>query len=132
MIPFADGSDLAASVRNPASFCGLTGLRTTPGLVPSDVIDPLAAVGPIARSAQDAALLLAGLCSADSGRPLARPDRAADFVALRPASLRGPRVAGLTGSGLPVGLRLVGRYGADLRLLQIAAAISELVPPVFP
>src|SRR5690242_12158077 len=34
LIPFADGSDLAASVRNPASFCGLVGLRTTPGLVP--------------------------------------------------------------------------------------------------
>ena len=33
MIPFADGSDLAASVRNPAAFCGLVGLRTTPGLV---------------------------------------------------------------------------------------------------
>ena len=34
MIPFADGSDVAASVRNPAAFCGLVGLRTTPGLVP--------------------------------------------------------------------------------------------------
>ena len=46
MIPFADGSDLAASVRNPAAFCGLVGLRTTPGLVPADVLDPLAVVGP--------------------------------------------------------------------------------------
>jgi amidase len=35
LIPFADGSDLGASVRNPASFCGLVGLRTTPGLVPA-------------------------------------------------------------------------------------------------
>src|SRR6266571_3276475 len=63
MIPFADGSDLAASVRNPASFCGLVGLRTTPGLVPADMLDPLAVVGPIARTAPDAALLLAARCS---------------------------------------------------------------------
>jgi amidase len=93
MIPFADGSDLAASVRNPASFCGLTGLRPTPGLVPCETLDPLAAVGPIARSAEDAALLLAGLCSADPGLPFARPDRSPDFLGLRPASLRGLRVA---------------------------------------
>ena len=93
MIPFADGSDLAASVRNPAAFCGLVGLRTTPGLVPADVLDPLAVVGPIARTAPDAALLLAGMCGSDPGLPLARPDRAGDFLGLRPAPLRGLRVA---------------------------------------
>jgi amidase len=59
MLPFADGSDLGASVRNPAAFCGLVGLRTTPGLLPGDPFEPLAVIGPIARSAQDAALLLA-------------------------------------------------------------------------
>ena len=93
MIPFADGSDLAASVRNPAAFCGLVGLRTTPGLVPADVFDPLAVVGPIARTAPDAALLLAGMCGPDPGLPLARPDRAEGFLDLRPASLRGLRMA---------------------------------------
>jgi amidase len=93
MIPFADGSDLAASVRNPAAFCGVVGLRTTPGLVPSGVFDSLAVVGPIARSAPDAALLLAGICGQDPGLPLARPDVAADFLDLCPASLRGLPVA---------------------------------------
>jgi amidase len=93
MIPFADGSDLGASVRNPAAFCGLVGLRTTPGLVPSDLLDPLSVVGPIARSAADAALLLAGMCGTDPGLPLARPDRAARFLDLQPAPLRGLRVA---------------------------------------
>lgn len=93
MVPFADGSDLAASIRNPAAFCGLVGLRTTPGLVPAGVLDSLAVVGPIARSAPDAALLLAGMCGSDPGLPLARPDRAADFLGLRPARLRGLRVA---------------------------------------
>jgi len=93
MIPFADGSDLAASVRNPAAFCGLVGLRTTPGLVPANVLDPLGVLGPIARTAPDAALLLAGMCGSDPGLPLARPDRAGDFLGLRPAPLRGLRVA---------------------------------------
>jgi amidase len=93
LIPFADGSDLAASVRNPAAFCGLVGLRTTPGLVPADPLEPLAVIGPIARTAPDAALLLAGMCGSDPGLPLARPDRAGDFLGLRPAPLRGLRVA---------------------------------------
>jgi amidase len=93
MIPFADGSDLAASVRNPASFCGLIGLRTTPGLIPIDPFEPLGVVGPIARTAPDAALLLAGMCGPDPGLPLARPDRADSFLDLRPASLRGLRMA---------------------------------------
>ncbi len=93
MIPFADGSDLAASVRNPAAFCGLVGLRTTPGLIPADLLDPMGVVGPIARTAADAALLLAGMCGSDAGLPLARPDRPGDFLGLRPAPLRGLRVA---------------------------------------
>src|SRR5437773_2081474 len=57
MLPFADGSDLAASVRNPAAFCGLVGLRTTPGLIPADLLDPMGVVGPIARTAAMAPLL---------------------------------------------------------------------------
>src|SRR6478735_3454929 len=84
LIPFADGSDLAASVRNPASFCGL---------VPGDPFDPPGVVGPIARTAPDAALLLAGMCGTDPGRPMARPDRPNEFLGLRSAPLRGLRVA---------------------------------------
>ncbi|MBO0803308.1 MAG: hypothetical protein J2P25_09585, partial [Nocardiopsaceae bacterium] len=79
LLPFADGSDLGASVRNPAAMCSAVGLRTTPGLVASadpvrdDVFDPLSVVGPIARSAGDAALLLSGLRGGDPQLPLARP-----------------------------------------------------------
>jgi amidase len=97
LVPFADGSDLASSVRNPAAFCNLVGLRTTPGLVPlddaDDPFDPLSVVGAIARTPVDAALLLAGMCGRDPARPLARPDRPGDFLDLRPAEPRGLRVA---------------------------------------
>ncbi|HEX4091710.1 MAG TPA: amidase family protein [Trebonia sp.] len=75
LVPFADGSDLAASIRNPAAMCALVGLRTTPGTIPSggDFFNPLPVLGPIARSAADAALLLAGLRGHDPALPLARP-----------------------------------------------------------
>ena len=74
LLPFADGSDLAASVRNPAAMCSLVGLRTTPGTIPSggDFFNPLPVLGPIARSAADAALLLAGMRGHDPALPLAR------------------------------------------------------------
>jgi len=62
-------------VRNPAAMCSLVGLRTTPGTIPAggDFFNPLPVLGPIARSAADAALLLAGLRGHDPAFPLARP-----------------------------------------------------------
>src|SRR4249920_3396466 len=130
MIPFADGSDLAASVRNPASFCGLVGLRTTPGLIPGDPLDALGVVGPIARTAPDAALLLAGMCETDPGLPMARPDRPNDFLGLRPASLHGLRVAWTFDLGdLPVQpeVRSVLSAARD-RLEQAGCEVTDEAP----
>jgi amidase len=74
MLPFADGSDLGASVRNPAAFCNLVGLRPSPGRIPQagpgDPWNPFAVLGPIARNPRDAALLLGALSGPDPRDPL--------------------------------------------------------------
>src|SRR5512134_530515 len=62
MIALAEGTDLGGSLRIPASFCGLVGLRPSAGLVPtwpSDWLwDTLQVTGPIARTAEDVGLML--------------------------------------------------------------------------
>ena len=74
MVPIADGSDLGGSLRNPASFCGVVGLRPTPGTVPSwpssDPWDPLATEGSMGRCAADVALLLDVIAGAHPNVPL--------------------------------------------------------------
>jgi amidase len=98
MLPFADGSDLASSIRNPSSFCGVVGLRPSPGRIPcadaeSDPWASLSVFGPIARSVDDAALLLGALAGRDGRDPksVAAPPDALDPVV--PAALNGLRVA---------------------------------------
>ena len=61
MVPGALGSDTAGSIRMPAALCGITGLKTSFGLIPEDGVFPLApsydSVGPMAQTADDCALL---------------------------------------------------------------------------
>ncbi|MFE2376764.1 amidase [Streptomyces sp. NPDC059398] len=72
--PLADGSDMGGSLRNPASFCNVVGLRPTPGRVPShpsgDVWDTLAVPGPMGRTVADTALLLSVMAGPDPRCPL--------------------------------------------------------------
>ncbi len=82
MAPLATGSDLGGSLRIPASFCGIVGMRPSPGMVPSKShvsgFSPLWTDGPMARSVEDLALLLSVISAFDVRDPLSTP--ASQFV----------------------------------------------------
>src|SRR5229473_2160923 len=74
MLPFADGSDLAASLRNPGNYCNVVGFRPTPGRVPAwpspNAWDSLAVIGPMARTVDDCAFLLSAMAGPDPRAPV--------------------------------------------------------------
>lgn len=80
LLPFAHGSDGAGSVRIPAAFCGLVGIKPSRHVVPSAFWDAderiLHTSGPLARGVEDAAALLDALTTAQDGRYLAAARRA--------------------------------------------------------
>jgi aspartyl-tRNA(Asn)/glutamyl-tRNA(Gln) amidotransferase subunit A len=90
------GSDTGGSVRMPAHFCGVTGLKTTYGRISRAGAMPLSqsldTVGPLARSAVDCALLIALMAGADSDDPTASMTPVADYVAATSMPIRGLRI----------------------------------------
>jgi amidase len=83
MIPIADGSDLGGSVRNPANFNNVVGLRPSPGRIPryphEDAWDTMSVVGPMARSVADVALLLSVMAGEDPRDPVSISGATAQF-----------------------------------------------------
>ena len=74
MVPLAHGTDFGCSIRIPAAFCGVVGIRTTAGLIPNEGMrllwDGGQVHGPLARSAEDAALMLDGMVGLDPYWPI--------------------------------------------------------------
>ncbi len=104
MLPLCSGSDTGGSLRNPAAFNGIVGMRPSPGLVPNELRGAgwscLPVNGPMARTVADAALLLSAMASDDRRDPLAYtlPDEAVRaapgrFSPPAPARLDALRVA---------------------------------------
>jgi len=97
MVPLADGSDMGGSLRNPAAFCNVVGLRPSPGRVPwwpsSAPWFTFVVEGPIARTAEDAALLLSVLAGPDDRSPIALDDDPARFAGPLDRDFGGVRVA---------------------------------------
>ncbi len=97
MVPLADGSDMGGSLRNPASFCGVVGLRPSLGRVPEwpqpNLWETTSVGGPLARNVGDLALLLSVLAGPDRRSPLALGDPGTAFAPPLAGTLRGLRVA---------------------------------------
>jgi amidase len=95
--PIADGSDMGGSLRNPASFCNVVGLRPAPGRVPSYPSKApwatMAVQGPLARTVGDAALLLSVLAGPDPRSPIVLDEPGSTFAAPLARDLSGLRVA---------------------------------------
>ncbi len=85
LVWLATGSDLGGSLRTPASFCSVVGLRPSPGRIahgPSELpFDTLTVEGPMARDVADAALMLDAMCGSHPEDPLALPAPAEPFLA---------------------------------------------------
>jgi len=96
-VPLADGSDMGGSLRNPASFCGVVGLRPSLARVPSwpddNYWETTATSGPLARNVGDVALLLSVIAGPDPRVPTALGDPGQVFEDPSPADLGGLRVA---------------------------------------
>ena len=101
MVPIADGSDTGGSLRNPAAFCNVVGIRPSPGRVPRETNDwsPLSVSGPMARSVADVALFLSVLAGPDPRSPLSIQEDGARFRGRLERSFKGVRVAWWKGLG---------------------------------
>ena len=96
LAPLAVGTDGGGSIRIPASFCGVFGLKPTCGLVPvypTPNTGTLSHVGPMTRSVRDAALMLQVLAGPDDRDPLSFPATGIDFTGGLDDGIRGLRVA---------------------------------------
>ena len=139
MIMLADGSDLGGSLRNPASFCNVVGLRPSPGRVPAwpfaDVADQFGVSGPMARTVADTALLLAVLAGPDPRVPLAldAPPPAvagpAQILALLDRDFTGIRIAWSPDLGLPVEPQVLDALGPAREILAgLGGTVTDVAP----
>ena len=97
MCPLAEGSDLGGSLRGPASYCGVVGFRTTPGLIPRypSVLawDTYSVEGPMARTIGDTALMLSVMSGADDRSPISYDVDARELLnAVKTPSVKGSKM----------------------------------------
>ena len=105
MLPLADGSDMGGSLRNPAAFCNVVGLRPSLGRVPHwpnqmAWQSRLGVEGPLARDVEDCALLLSVLAGPDDRDPYSLQESGERFRSGLPQDFRGSRVAWTPDLGL--------------------------------
>ncbi|HCG69400.1 MAG TPA: amidase [Gammaproteobacteria bacterium] len=119
LLPLADGSDLGGSLRNPASFCNVVGLRPSIGRMPFNRglgwYGRMVTTGPMAKTVADTTLLFSVIAGPDAGDPLTLSEPGVTFLdALVPFSEDAL-------SGLRIG------YSTDLGSLQVDLEVAQSV-----
>ncbi len=138
MVPLADGSDYAGSLRNPAAWNNLYALRPSPGLVPTGRLELFvpspSVLGPMARNVLDLALLLSVQAGPDAGEPLSRPVEPARFRGALSTDVAGWRIAwsGDFGGYLPFEPGVLDLCEAALAVLTDLGCAVEPATPTYP
>jgi aspartyl-tRNA(Asn)/glutamyl-tRNA(Gln) amidotransferase subunit A len=127
--PIHLGTDIGGSIRLPAGWCGVIGLKPTHGRVAVGNPYPGRAIGPITRTASDAALTLQVISGPDRRDQTSLPPVTDDA---RPLSLAGTHIALLldAGLGLPVDPEITTAVTAAAQALQAVGATITEVPPI--
>ncbi|PUE22999.1 aspartyl/glutamyl-tRNA amidotransferase subunit A [Limnohabitans sp. JirII-29] len=136
LTPAATGTDTGGSIRQPAAFCGITGIKPTYGRASRygmiAYASSLDQAGPMARSAEDCALLLSAMCGPDLDRDSTSLDVPAEnFSAKLDNSLAGVRV-GIPKEFFGDGLASDVRSAIDAALTQLQTLGAKLVPISLP
>jgi amidase len=136
MVALADGTDMGGSLRCPANFCNIVGLRPSVGRVPQvpalDGWETLSVSGPMARNVADLALYLSVIAGPDARDPLAITEDGARFRAPLDRDFKGTRIAWSPGmGGLPVDKRIVHAINTKRRVFEDLGCIVEEACPDF-
>jgi len=136
MLPFADGGDLAASLRNPGNFCNVVGLRPSPGRVPAwpapNAWNTLGVLGPIARSVKDTAFLLSAMAGPDPRAPISISEPGRIFSSSLSRSFRKTRIAWSKNlGGLPMDPRVTAVLEKQKSVFKELGCIVEEAEPDF-
>ncbi len=127
----ASGSDLGGSLRTPAGFCSVVGLRPSPGRVPRSsnglLFESLWVEGPMARNVGDVGLMLDAMAGEDARDPLSMPAPATSFRTAAEAPRLPARIAFSRDLGIVPVAREVAEVcgGAVEQLARAGAAVSE-------
>jgi aspartyl-tRNA(Asn)/glutamyl-tRNA(Gln) amidotransferase subunit A len=134
MFPLALGTDTGGSVRNPASVCGIVGLKPTYGLVSRRGVFPLAFtldhVGPMTRTVADNALLLEALAGHDPQDPGSARTNARDFGAMLDRGVAGLRIGFVRHfheTDMPAHPDVTAALEDVERILEVEGALVETV-----